>query len=64
MKKNHFGMFVAALAMLSACQPKPEEYAAIPVESGTVQFTASLGADTKTHMEYDADSQVYKNLWD
>lgn len=64
MKKNPFGMFVAALAMLSACQPKPEEYAAIPVESGTVQFTASLGADTKTHMEYDADSQVYKNLWD
>ncbi len=63
MKKIYFGMFVATMAMLSACQPKSEEFAA-PSGPGTIQFSASIGADTKTYMEYDANSQVYKNYWE
>ncbi|MGM9753060.1 MAG: hypothetical protein ACI3ZK_03275, partial [Candidatus Cryptobacteroides sp.] len=63
MKKIYFGMFVATMAMLSACQPKSEEFAA-PSGPGTIQFSASLGADTKVYMEYDENSQVYKNYWE
>lgn len=64
MKKFYSGLFVVALAMLSACQTKTTEIALPEQELGKTVFTASLGADTKTYLEYDADRQIYKNLWD
>lgn len=63
MKKIYSGLFVAALAILSACQPKTAEIVS-PIRDGQTLFTASLGPDTKIYMEYDADRQVYKNLWE
>lgn len=56
-------MTAAAVAMLSACESLAPQ-AVVEQEASSeekVTFTASLGADTKTYLEY--RDGVYKNLW-
>lgn len=56
-------MTAAAVAMLSACESLAPQ-AVVEQEAFSeekVTFTASLGADTKTYLEY--RDGVYKNLW-
>lgn len=62
MKKHILGMIMAGAAVLSACEAnvKPE---LIDEASDAIVFTASLGKDTKTYLEYDADAGVYKTKW-
>lgn len=68
MRKNIFGAVFAAMVMLSACEAlEPQE----GIVSGTVVedavsediITATIGADTKTHLEWDWVSEVYKTRW-
>ena len=61
---------MAALALLSACQtilPQEEETPHASVSGGSGQnvqyFTASIGTDTKTTVEYDPSRNVYKTVW-
>lgn len=61
---------MAALALLSACQtilPEEEETPHVSVSGGAGQdvqyFTAAIGTDTKTTVEYDASRNVYKTVW-
>lgn len=64
MKRIVLGTAVAVAAMLSACQAIEQPNASVDVtEGGAVTFTASIGADTKTYIEYDENSQVFKNKW-
>ena len=71
MKRIFIGIAVAAMALLSACEnlqvQEPDTQASVSasVSGGAsdnqVIFTASLGVDTKTYLEW--DGQVYKTLW-
>lgn len=65
MKRILFGTFVAIAAMFSACQviEQPATEVSVELEKETVLFTASIGADTKTYLEFDDKSQVYKVKW-
>ena len=64
MKRILLGTAMAVAAMLSACQSLEQPNASVNViEEDAVLFTASLGADTKTYIEYDEESGVYKNKW-
>lgn len=79
MKKYIFGAALAALVMLSACETvEPQEILSDStasesvsrpsgtsgaVNGGTDLITATIGADTKTYLEYDWVSQVYKTRW-
>lgn len=64
MKKILFGTAVAAAAMLSACETLAPQDGAI---EGTVQeteriiLTATIGADTKTYLEW--EDSVFKTRW-
>lgn len=53
---------MAVATMLSACQAL-EQPQAVTVADDAVLFTASLGADTKTSLEWDDTAQVYKTIW-
>lgn len=57
-------MAIAAGAMLSACQTleNPKEFDA-PVQDNATIFTADLGPQTKTYLDFDAESGVYKTKW-
>ena len=65
MKRILFGTFVAMAAMFSACQviDQPVTEVDVEMEKETVLFTASIGADTKTYLEFDDNSWVYKVKW-
>lgn len=79
MRKNIFGAVLAALAVLSACETvEPQEnvingtesegrpVGSVPSGSGneeTFLVTASIGADTRTYLEYDWVTEVYKTRW-
>lgn len=70
MKKIFISISIAVFAALSACQtilPQEEENPQFSVSGGsgqTVQyFTATIGTDTKTYLEYDPYANVYKTLW-
>ena len=75
MKKIIFGIALAAAAMLSSCEnlePVQDELAGDFVggvvsggssSDGSVVFTAKLGADTKTYMEWSEELQEYQLLW-
>lgn len=70
MKRIFISISIAVLAALSACQtilPQEEENPQFSVSGGsgqTVQyFTATIGTDTKTYLEYDPYANVYKTLW-
>ena len=54
------------MAMLSACSTLESDGSSGVVEDPeqVVIFTASLGADTKTYLEYDSDRNVYKTVWE
>ena len=61
---------MAAMALLSACEnlqvQEPENLGSVSIgvsggSSDQVIFTATLGADTKTYLEW--DGQVYKTMW-
>lgn len=54
---------MAVIAMASACQVIDQPMTETGLEKATVLFTASLGAETKTVLDYDAEKNVYKNLW-
>lgn len=54
---------MAIIAMASACQVIDQPMTETGSEKATVLFTASIGADTKTVLDYDAEKNVYKNLW-
>lgn len=64
MKRQLIGMAIAAGAMLSACQTleNPKEFDA-PVQDNATIFTADLGPQTKTYLDFDAESGVYKTKW-
>ena len=64
MKRKLIGMAIAAGAMLSACQTleNPTEFDA-PVHDNATIFTADLGPQTKTYLDFDAESGVYKTKW-
>ena len=64
MKRKLIGMAIAAGAMLSACQTleNPAEFDA-PVQDNATIFTADLGPQTKTYLDFDAESGVYKTKW-
>lgn len=64
MKRQLIGMAIAAGAMLSACQTleNPTEFDA-PVQDNATIFTADLGPQTKTYLDFDAESGVYKTKW-
>lgn len=64
MKRKLIGMAIAAGAMLSACQTleNPTEFDA-PVQDNATIFTADLGPQTKTYLDFDAESGVYKTKW-
>ena len=67
-------MALAAFAMLSACETvelkenlKQDNISVSGTAGGAeakVIFTATLGADTKTYLDYDAENNVYKTVWD
>lgn len=64
MKNRLFGIAVTLMALLSSCETIVEQKVSIevlPTEEKTV-FTANLGVDTKTYLEYQDD--VYKTLWE
>ena len=63
MKNRLFGIAAAAMALLSSCETIVEQEISVevlPAEEQTV-FTANLGADTKTYLEY--QDGVYKTRW-
>ena len=64
MKRKLIGMAIAAGAMLSACQTleNPTEFDT-PVQDNATIFTADLGPQTKTYLDFDAESGVYKTKW-
>ena len=64
MKRKLIGMAIAAGAMLSACQTleNPAEFDT-PVQDNATIFTADLGPQTKTYLDFDAESGVYKTKW-
>lgn len=64
MKRKLIGMAIAAGAMLSACQTleNPTEFDT-PVQDNATIFTADLGQQTKTYLDFDAESGVYKTKW-
>ena len=64
MKRKLIGMAIAAGAMLSACQTleNPTEFD-IPVQDNATIFTADLGPQTRTYLDFDAESGVYKTKW-
>ena len=68
MSKNIFRAAVAALVMFSACetlQPQKDNEVFPESEnpSGADVITATIGADTKTYLEWDFDKEVYKTRW-
>ena len=71
MKRIFIGTAVVAMALLSACETLeiqeslPQDMTSAGVSGGAHQvlFTATLGNDTKTYLEYDAEKNVYKTLW-
>ena len=76
MKRYIFGTALAALVMLSSCeviQPQEDVFPEDGVISGnvmvdspqldTVVFTATIGADTKTNLQWSDESQTYKTIW-
>lgn len=64
MKRILLGTFVAITAMFSACQVIIQPETEVDVEKETVLFTASMGAETKTYLEYDDNALVYKVKWE
>ena len=64
MKRKLIGMAIAAGAMLSACQTleNPTEFDT-PVQDNATIFTADLGPQTKTYLDFDAETGVYKTKW-
>jgi hypothetical protein len=64
MKRILLGTFVAIAAMFSACQVIIQPETEVDVEKETVLFTASMGAETKTYLEYDDNALVYKVKWE
>lgn len=72
MKRIFLATAVMALAMLSACENlglqenEQQDVISSGVSGGfhKVLFTATLDADTKTYLEYDALNNVYKTVWD
>lgn len=63
---------MTSLAMLSACEtvePQDNQILEPEIESsehenaGDLLFTANIGADTKTYLEWDEMAQVYKTRW-
>ena len=63
MKRILLGTAVAIAAMLSACQSLEQPNVVSEIEGESVLFTATLGAETKTYIEYDEWSNVYKTKW-
>ena len=64
MKNRLFSMTAAAIALLSSCEEMVQQeilYEVLPAEEQTV-FTANLGVDTKTYLEY--EEGVYKTRWE
>ena len=64
MKSRLFSTAVALMALLSSCETIVEQSISVevlPTEGQTV-FTATLGADTKTYLEY--QDGVYKTRWE
>lgn len=53
---------MAAIAVFSACQTI-EKSQILPSDFEKVLVSATLGADTKTYLEYDQEANVFKNLW-
>lgn len=64
MKYRLFGAAVAAMAMLASCETLVEQEVSVEVLPADRQviFTADLGADTKTYLEF--QDGVYKTRWD
>ena len=63
MKIRNLGFVVSALALLSSCEtivPQEMTVEVLPAEEQVI-FTADLGADTKTYLEY--QDGVYKTRW-
>ena len=57
-------MMAAAVALLSSCETFVEQEVSVdvlPAEKEQVVFTAGLGVDTKTYLEY--EEGVYKTRW-
>lgn len=68
MRKNIFGAALTALVMLSACEtvePQQGIVSGAVVEETVAEdvITATIGADTKTYLEWDWVSEVYKTRW-
>lgn len=66
MRKNIFGIAVAMFAMLSACETINTQEGVVGngaqvTVSDRATLTASIGADTKTYLEW--DGKVYKTRW-
>ena len=63
MKIRNLGFVVSALALLSSCEtivPQEMTVEVLPAEEQVI-FTADLGVDTKTYLEY--QDGVYKTRW-
>ena len=61
MRKYIFGAVLTALVMFSGCetvQPQDEE----PILE-SIEFTATIGVDTKTNIQWSDESQTYKTIW-
>lgn len=68
MRKNIFGAALTALVMLSACEtlePQQGIVSGAVVEETVAEdvITATIGADTKTYLEWDWVNEVYKTRW-
>lgn len=76
MKRFIFGTALTMLVMFTACeviQPQEEQLPEDVVVSGsgvlstkpeTVVFTATIGADTRTNLQWSEYSQSYKTVWE
>lgn len=62
MKRILSGIALAVIAMLSSCENIELQEQDAYAESQKVLFTATLGTDTKTYLEW--NGSVYKTLWD
>lgn len=69
MKRIFLGAAAAVMTLLSACEaigPQESEQPGYGISGGTAAtqlFTATIGADTKTQLQYDTYNDVYKTVW-
>ena len=76
MKRYIFGTALAALVMLTSCEAIQLQEDMLPEDAiisgnvsydaaqlDTVEFTATIGADTKTHIQWSDDTWTYKTVW-